>query len=55
MTKFYLLLPFLKKKSEKRNGNAFNEDEHRLVLLCSSSIEEAFAELDTGPRGLSEK
>ncbi|HBK59085.1 MAG TPA: magnesium-translocating P-type ATPase [Spirochaetaceae bacterium] len=55
MTKFYLLLPFLKKKSEKRNGNAFNEDEHRLVLLCSSSIEEAFAELDTSPRGLSEK
>jgi Mg2+-importing ATPase len=55
MTKFHLLLPFLKKKSEKRNGNAFSEEESRLISLCTSSIQSAFAELDTSSRGLSEK
>lgn len=55
MTKFHLPLSFPQKKGERRNGNISSEEENRLISLCATSIERAFSELDTSPRGLSEK
>lgn len=55
MTKLHLQLPFLKKKQEKRNGNSFSEEESRLISLCTTPVERAFAELESSSEGLSDK
>lgn len=51
------LLRLLRKRGGRSASQAktFNEDEKRLIDLCSCTIEESFAALGTGPKGIDGK
>ncbi|HRR38127.1 MAG TPA: magnesium-translocating P-type ATPase [Rectinema sp.] len=55
MTKFPLILPSIRKKTETKNGSISSANENKLISICLTPLQSVFETLESGPQGLSEK